>query len=288
MDKYFKEFTIIDYIGIALPGIILFFFVFDTETVVNFFNNMFAFDISQEMELLVYTIILIIMGYITGVILHELMDLLEKQFTKVVIFNPKIYALKNFSNENINKILIIEDYDKNEKCKINFLTLVKHFINCFKYKQLILITLICVVFSLLVTLWFFDSSIGLIIGIITFLSILSIILHNYKKLWTKFKTNDIKNLLVNHNINILLTQSHSKGNTNKKEAFKGFSIMARNLISVIIIVRFFYIEKLSEITEINSTFYMISFIVVIFLFIRYFRNACHYYKYNFEDYIASK
>lgn len=89
MGDYIKELTIIDFLGMLVPGSVVIFILSMDYNIENFWNSVFG----SESGGLVRVTMLIIMGYISGMIIHEIGDFLENNIWKIDFLNPKLYAM---------------------------------------------------------------------------------------------------------------------------------------------------------------------------------------------------
>lgn len=70
MGDFIKELTIIDFLGMLVPGSVVIFILGMDYNIENFWNSVFG----SESGGAVRVTMLIIMGYISGMIIHEIGD----------------------------------------------------------------------------------------------------------------------------------------------------------------------------------------------------------------------
>lgn len=88
MGDFIKELTIIDFLGMIVPGGMLVLLFSKDYELQNIWRDYF------ENDMVANTIILLIAGYLIGMLIHELGDVLEKQIWKMNRLNPRYYAAK--------------------------------------------------------------------------------------------------------------------------------------------------------------------------------------------------
>ena len=88
MGNFVKELTIIDFLGMIVPGSLLVLLFNRDYELQSIWSDYFENDMAAN------TIILLIAGYLIGMLIHELGDVLEKQIWKTNWFNPRYYAAR--------------------------------------------------------------------------------------------------------------------------------------------------------------------------------------------------
>ena len=83
MGDFIKELTIIDFLGMIVPGGMLVLLFSKDYELQNIWRDYF------ENDMVANTIILLIAGYLIGMLIHELGDILEKQIWKMNRLNPR-------------------------------------------------------------------------------------------------------------------------------------------------------------------------------------------------------
>lgn len=95
MENSVKELTIIDFLGMIVPGSLLVLLFHKDYEVQSIWNDYFGNDTVAN------TIILLVAGYLIGMLIHEWGDILEKAVWKLNLLNPRYCAAKRvFSNVN--------------------------------------------------------------------------------------------------------------------------------------------------------------------------------------------
>lgn len=89
MENAVKELTVVDFLGIIVPGSLLVLLFQKDYQVQSIWNSYFG-D-----ESVANTIILLVAGYLVGMLIHELGDILEKEIWKLDLLNPRRHAAKN-------------------------------------------------------------------------------------------------------------------------------------------------------------------------------------------------
>ena len=97
MGDYIKDLTIIDYLGIAVPGCILVLMISGNNEELYFWGNYFGPDASAFVK----CVFLLISGYLAGMLLHEIGDVLEKGVWSISVLDPKAYAASVVGAEKI-------------------------------------------------------------------------------------------------------------------------------------------------------------------------------------------
>lgn len=118
MGDCIKDLTIIDYLGIAVPGCILVLMISGNNEELYFWGNYFGSDTSAFVK----GIFLLVSGYLAGMLLHELGDILEKGVWCASLLDPKAYAASVVGPEMICQAArkvgmdIIEEETSTLKC----------------------------------------------------------------------------------------------------------------------------------------------------------------------------
>lgn len=88
MGDFTKELNIIDFLGIGIPGCALVLLIMGGQVEILLWANFFGTECSE----LTRAIILIILGYIVGMLIHEIGDVIEKILWRIIWLDPKTYA----------------------------------------------------------------------------------------------------------------------------------------------------------------------------------------------------
>lgn len=297
MGDYIKELTIIDFLGMLVPGSVVIFILSMDYNIENFWNSVFG----SESGGVVRVTMLIIMGYISGMIIHEIGDFLENNIWKIDFLNPKLYAIRNVG-ENKIKTCLVDKYLKN-KHKPQWIHL--------QYLE-VLFSLFLVINSVL-----FSVLSGILISMsynnyqmykktictieVVILVILIVLLVNFSKnkkgevgKISKFKASAREKQILD-SIDMIECYMSGKGNSSKRRLFDGFRISMRNLILSFSIIICYYFICLGKNSNFMTIIYngvcnnlwndaLIAMIMGIII-CRYIRFTFLKYKYLFEDYI---
>lgn len=101
MDNFIKELTIIDFLGILVPGSLVLLLFSQDYPIRNIWCGFFGSSSVAD------TIIFLVAGYLTGMLIHELGDLLEKVIWACPYLNPRYHAAKNvyFAQKNAYNVI---------------------------------------------------------------------------------------------------------------------------------------------------------------------------------------
>lgn len=80
MGDFTKELNIIDFLGIGIPGCALVLLIMGGQVEILLWANFFGTECSE----LTRAIILIILGYIVGMLIHEIGDVIEKILWRII------------------------------------------------------------------------------------------------------------------------------------------------------------------------------------------------------------
>ena len=97
MENFIKELTIIDFLGILVPGSFLLLLFNQDYPIRDIWCDYFGTGSAAD------TVIFLIIGYLVGMLIHELGDLLEKLIWAFPWFNPRYYAAKKICVSIQNK-----------------------------------------------------------------------------------------------------------------------------------------------------------------------------------------
>ena len=101
MSDFTKELNIIDFLGIGIPGCTLVLLLIGNNVEPLLLVNYFGSTCSE----LTRAIILIILGYIVGMLIHEVGDVIEKIMWHIKWLDPKTYAAYAVGAEELSDAL---------------------------------------------------------------------------------------------------------------------------------------------------------------------------------------
>lgn len=288
MGNFIKELTIIDFLGILVPGSFLL-LLFNQDYHIRdiwcgYFGNGSAAD----------TVIFLVVGYLVGMLIHELGDLLEKLIWASPWLNPRYYAAKKvYSSTENNAYEPIAPYNMPqipktppEKSKV------------YANKVFWQFLLSCAGVSAILMLVFFfpvllrsDNDV-VVVAIYTVLGfallpIVAIALHVTKN---GERGTEIEFVKKNAAIQVRI---FGKVSASKRQIFDGFYCIMRNLLLAVGIANTYalFLAGSSNFSQKAMAFYrntsllILYYIVCTLMVIR----CCHYaylkYKYAYEDYL---
>lgn len=293
MGDFIKELTIIDFLGMMVPGSLLLLLLNDDLGIHNIWSGYFGQNAAAD------TIILLVAGYLVGMVLHEIGDLLEKVVWATNMFNPRYYAARKvFGNKESSYQLLNDsnlsnitdkkgnDGDSSEWGKVQW---GKAIGSCF------VLTLFLFVIAFLPSNLRFESCNGILIFLLFFEGLLFGSYFFQKKLEQKDngqnKGDGRINSILDQNAAIQ-TLIYGKGTAPKRQIFDGFYCVMRNLLLVLGIVnsyaRAFQTSALSSM--INSLYetpehLILYYLVILFMAVRCVHYAYLKYKYGYEDFL---
>lgn len=302
MGEIVKELNMIDFLGMILPGS-LFLLLFGGETELwTGLENYLGGDVAMGAKLL----ILVLGGYIIGMLLHELGDLAEKLLWFNPLYNPRTYAAIStgfyrtycLDSHGIGKISGMEK----KKC------------------SLAMMFFLPIPFFAIIWFSLFGGKVLLISHI--FLLIIFLIAHCgltvlCPKIIKRFvKTNASKVIiseaeagdatppdawkatlaicrddayLLQHSVTAYNEEAGQRNMVRKRNLFDGFRAMARNLFIAVGICRVYSentggaMSELLENIKRNRAFEFLLYIALLVLIIRYWHYSFLKFKYCYED-----
>lgn len=102
MTDVIKELNIIDFLGIIVPGCILVLLITGDHTALLLWQDYFG----PEATAFIKGVFLLIAGYLAGMVLHEIGDLLEKGMWCFHTLDPKAYAANAVGAEKIEDAMV--------------------------------------------------------------------------------------------------------------------------------------------------------------------------------------
>lgn len=291
MGDFIKELTIIDFLGMIVPGSLLIVLFTKDYELQSIWGDYFGNDTVAN------TIILLIAGYLIGMLIHELGDLLEKQLWKMSRLNPRYYAAKEVF---LNVEKKYQHFDSNEwkmfkeKCKENDE-------NDQDKKQLLLSVFLLEVlylalFFLPVLLTTLKKEDNIEIHLLIAFAIVAIcVLSAIYLIRTKNSVDASVVGYLKQNAAIQI-EVFGKATATKRQIFDGFYCVMRNFLIVIGITNIYSVIMLifgrsSHLLDAVNIFYQdwiqvfIYCIVVVGILHRCWHYACLKYKYTYEDYL---
>lgn len=277
MGDFIKELNIIDFLGMLLPGSVLLLLLSNDYSLDILWSNYFGVDCGTGVK----TTILLVAGYVVGMLIHELGDITEKGLWSISWIDPKTYAAKKVGLDNIYNCL--RD-DKRQPTGQKYWLSGKVLAAFIVFTTIVIGTFLFVLINLRPR-WFHY-------WIIVFLGLIL-------KTWTgkipntSTKPND-KVLIICASNSMIQSRLVEKGNYRKRLVYDGFHVMMRNLLIVLAIVQFyiyFFSNKTGDLYvqlnkyAQNAEFCVFGIIIVVLMFVRYYHYSYLKYKYSFEDYI---
>ena len=280
MGDFVKELNIIDFLGMMLPGaafILIFSYGIDTTEQASLLFSYFENQDPSASQV----ILLIIAGYVLGMLIHEIGDLMEKFCWGYLRIDPRAYAAKAV---NINGELI----KACERAKV-----LKGQPYCETWKDIVRVGIVlCVALFVSPCLMLVQRNWAsfVLIGICVATFLIRRSLDAFV-----FRSSDPVKEIIAANPNIQ-TKMVGKGNEKKRIVFDGFHVMMRNLLlswSLLNICAYemnrqqflyaFLCEKLGSGLEII----VLVFLMVLegMMFVRYYHYSYLKYKYTFENFV---
>lgn len=311
MGDFIKELTIIDFLGMIVPGGLLVLLFNKDYELQKIWSDYYGNDMVAS------TIILLIAGYLIGMLIHELGDILEKQIWKMDGLNPRYYAAKEVF---LNVEKKYKDFDSNEwkaftkSCgETGKDDQGKNGENKQERKQTLLSAVSLEIFCL--TLFILPALLAILkkggnIGInililfaiiaIGFPIMIKLVKHICAKNGNEHEQNkedDAAKVMEYLKQNAAIqTEVFGKGTAAKRQIFDGFYCVMRNFLIVIGITNVYSVVMMisgkdSNLLSVVDTFYqdwvqiLIYCIIIIGMLHRCWHYACLKYKYTYEDYL---
>lgn len=102
MTDVIKELNIIDFLGIIVPGCVLVLLITGDHTALLLWQDYFG----SEATVFIKGTFLLIAGYLAGMVLHEIGDLIEKGMWCIHTLDPKAYAANAVGAEKIEDAMV--------------------------------------------------------------------------------------------------------------------------------------------------------------------------------------
>lgn len=291
MGDFIKELTIIDFLGMIVPGSLLIVLFNKDYELQSIWGDYFGNDTVAN------TIILLIAGYLMGMLIHELGDILEKQLWKMNRLNPRYYAAKEVF---LNVEKKYQHFDSTEwktfkeKCKENDE-------DNQDGKQMLLSVFSLGIFYLalfflpvLLTTQKKEDNIAIHL-LVAFAIVAICVLSAIYLIFTKNSVDASVMGYLKQNAAIQI-EVFGKATAAKRQIFDGFYCVMRNFLIVIGITNVYSIimsifGRSSHLLDAVNIFYQdwiqffIYYIIVVGMLHRCWHYACLKYKYTYEDYL---
>lgn len=314
MSDYIKDLNIIDFLGIIVPGCVLVLLVVGDYTALLLWSDYFGNDVT----IFVKGLFLLIAGYLAGMMLHELGDLVEKGTWCPTRLDPKAYAAYAVGAEKIEEAMdkagILDKKDNALAPASVFSPTFKGTIGMISLGIVLFFS--TVGFCLALKSAYKHTTPGALIGIPATAYVFTIIIllmcgvalgimgSTLKKKTVSVKNSKKRNLwttienICNSNPQIQ-TYVAGKGVHNKQNMFDSFRHVMRNLIICIAIVNAYsiwkpvdmyvdFVQHFGMSQDAQRDFFWLTFwfvFVVLVLFARYIHFVFLRYKYSYENFI---
>lgn len=287
MENFIKELTIIDFLGILVPGSFLILLFNQDYAIRHIWCGYFGTDSAAD------TVIFLVVGYLVGMLIHELGDLLEKLIWASPWLNPRYYAAKKICDSiqrNAYEPIAPSGMPKsNEAPAGSGLKKRKNFLQfLFSSAGACIILMLVLFFPVLLRK---NNDVPVVTICIALLCALLLIV-GIAFLVTRKRLGNTEMLYVQKNAAIQV-KIFGKVSASKRQIFDGFYCIMRNLLLTIGIANayaFFLVDSPKLAQRVmsfyqNTSLLILYYIVSILMMIR----CCHYaylkYKYSYEDYL---
>lgn len=109
MGDFIKELNIIDFLGIGIPGCVLVLLLTGDEVGLQLWETVFGTTYGE----ITHGLLLAIGGYIAGMLVQEIGDLVEKGMWCCPLLDPKTYAAHAVGENRIKEIINDKDIEAN-------------------------------------------------------------------------------------------------------------------------------------------------------------------------------
>lgn len=305
MGNFIKELTIIDFLGILVPGglvLLLFNPDFSIRKIwCSYFNPGSVAD----------SVIFLVAGYLIGMLLHETGDLFEKLIRKCPLFDPCYYAAKKVTLPSESSyVLVTSTYFLNAEINLQSTTSSKmgnavidstsqDKSSCLKTIRQFIFSSIGV-YIILSSVFFFplllksESNIkNVLFALFSLLMILLITVVGIRISKPLNKLQNSEAMKFASQNSVIQTKIFGKASAAKRQIFDGFYYIMRNLLLVMGVTNTYalFFTNSQYLAQKVSNFYkndnrtLLYCIIGIVMLIR----CCHYaylkYKYSYEDYL---
>lgn len=296
MGDFIKDLNIIDFLGMLLPGaFVALCFSIQHPGAWQVLANAFGCELSVSMRIAV----ILVAGYVAGMLLHELGDRLEKLLWHVPILNPRLYAAHRTTLLKREAESINAEIQWNQTCSFKFFESMKLLWKEWKMCVFTPISASAVIAVLLMAACALPLRWGVMLGIV-----LSAVLYiaNVLILWDWFPADSGGKGYTIQAIRRVLEgdaeyYSHAKqdqGSQRKRNLFDGFRSSARNLLLALIFLRAYATAKEGNLCSLIQTQmgkFPTQFVTggaMLLLLIRYYHYSYLKYKYCYEDNIFER
>lgn len=284
MGDFIKDLNAIDFLGMMVPGatmILLFEYIWDSSEQASL---LFSFFGQGEVKGAIIGL-LVVCGYVVGMLVHELSDTLEGWLWKLGPFNPKFRAAQDVDRDSDWKLGEIWESSRNPSANMQKTT-------ADEMGWLMCAILIAVGGYTVLSGIFGEKGSGIVADALAVLLGGCLI---------SFRNESVDKQRYQPLINALpqiQTQIEKCGNLRKRTIFDGFHVMMRNLVLVIFLMDV-YALAIGESSPMVRCFsgkdgavnYMGAIVLCaaeVLMISRYDRFAYLKYKYIFEDYLEYK
>lgn len=288
MGDFIKELTIIDFLGMMVPGSLLLLLLNEDLGIRNIWSGYFGQNAAAD------TIILLVTGYLVGMVLHEIGDLLEKAIWATNMFNPRYHAARKVFGDTESSYQLLKNSNFS-----NFTDEKGGDGDSSEWGKAIGSCLILTLFLFTIAFLPLSLRFGSCNGILIFLLVFGGLLFGSYFFQKKPQNKGNEQNENNERINSILDQNaaiqtliYGKGTAPKRQIFDGFYCVMRNLLLVLGIVniyaRAFQTSALSSM--INSLYenpehLILYYLVILFMAVRCVHYAYLKYKYGYEDFL---
>lgn len=296
MGDFIKDLNIIDFLGMLLPGaFVALCFSIQHPGAWQVLANAFGCELSVSMRIAV----ILVAGYVAGMLLHELGDRLEKLLWHVPILNPRLYAAHRTTLLKREAESINAESQWNQTCSPKFFESMKLLWKEWKMCVFTPISASAVIAVLLMAACALPLRWGVMLGIV-----LSAVLYiaNVLVLWDWFPADSGGKGYTIQAIRRVLEgdaeyYSHAKQDQEsqrKRNLFDGFRSSARNLLLALIFLRAYATAKEGNLCSLIQTQmgkFPTQFVTggaMLLLLIRYYHYSYLKYKYCYEDNIFER
>lgn len=296
MGDFIKDLNIIDFLGMLLPGaFVALCFSIQHPGAWQVLANAFGCELSVSMRIAV----ILVAGYVAGMLLHELGDRLEKLLWHVPILNPRLYAAHRTTLLKREAESINAESQWNQTCSPKFFESMKLLWKEWKMCVFTPISASAVIAVLLMAACALPLRWGVMLGIV-----LSAVLYvaNVWALRDRFQVDSGGEGYTIQAIRRVLEgdaeyYSHAKQDQEsqrKRNLFDGFRSSARNLLLALIFLRAYATAKEGNLCSLIQTQmgkFPTQFVTggaMLLLLIRYYHYSYLKYKYCYEDNIFER
>lgn len=283
MGNFTKDLTIIDFVGILLPGCALLLILGGELGIQTFREEYLTFmgNISSSALFLVC-------GYVLGSLIHEACDWLERFLWSSTLFDPKAYAAYRVKSkpitEKIEREKLVDKANDNpneDKSDFDWKTTVP---------QLIFLAFLLLWSGglLFPHNWNGNQPLGVWIFLLIILCILMLFVALGLKSHSKMDFQQI-GLIIEADSRIQ-TMIASKMSFTKRTLFNSFHVMMRNLLFVLLLTFGWHngypLDCYSKLLNLNDPWTGCAIAAIVFLMaVRSFHYAYLRYKYSYEDFL---